>query len=110
MVLLYINYLIILVIFLSKVGCLSIDQCTNRFEYKDDIVEARPQLKNCTFVRETYPSCRDNITVLYAEMAPYVYLDINHEDRPAGMLPGNIQFSFHIQMIPTRLEVLLRHQ
>ena len=72
------------------VECLLVDcggtECSNRYENQEDLLEAIPELRNCTTVRKRYPICGQTVNVLYSLQPPYVVASKNGND-PGGLLP-----------------------
>ena len=62
-------------------------ECTNRYEFQEDIMEALPYLRNCSVVRHMYPICDQKVHVIYSHHPPYVISTKNISD-PIGLLPG----------------------
>ena len=83
-----------LMVLLMSVTESTMHQCSNRFEHMDDIREALPQLKNCTFVKAEYPMCKEHIVVMYTHQPPYVIAGENGTTT-RGLLPDMLRLVFN---------------
>lgn len=70
----------------------SMQQCLKRYNLKEDLLIARPSLKNCTYVRKLYPICNLNLSVEYTLFEPYVVRGVNGSQNPTGLLPDYLDF------------------
>ena len=91
-------------------------ECSNRYEFKEEIKKALPDLNNCTIVKRRYPVCDRTVTVYYTQHPPYVDKKTNTTE-PHGLIPGKCsmyiiirQCKVDVSLCETRKEQIIRRK
>jgi len=66
-------------------------ECSNRYEFRHILHDYIKELQNCTFVREKFPPCEEEIMVSISIDEPYTILEANGTVK--GLLPGMLQIA-----------------